>query len=233
MKMLIVEDHALFREALRGVAETLGATVVIEARTFSEGRRHLSEEPSIDLVLLDLHLPDRRGLGLVRELRRQHPATPLVVISADEDPSSMREALDMGAMGYLPKSASRDVIIQALRLVLVGEVFVPRHALVAIPAGTLAPPPEKPQLSPRQRDLAKLLSQGFSNREIARRLDITEATVKAHLTRIFQALGVTNRAQAALAAKALLTPRDGEKPPMSARVETRSERSGQRRLEIE
>lgn len=204
MKALIVEDHALFREALRGVVEMLGATEVMEARTFEEGCCRMAEEPTIDLALLDLHLPDRHGLDVVREVRRRHPAVPLVVVSADEDPCSMRDALDAGAMGYIPKSASREVILQALGLVLAGEVFVPRHVLDAMPAPSLARLPREVQLSTRQRDLAELLAQGFPNREIARRLGIAEATVKAHLTRIFQVLGVENRAQAALAAKAIL-----------------------------
>ena len=204
MKTLIVEDHALFREALRGVAETLGATEVIEARSFGEGCRSLTAATDIDLMLLDLHLPDRRGPEIVRELRRQHPAVPIVVISADEDPGSMREALDAGAMGYIPKSASRDLIVRALGIVLMGEVFVPRHALDTMPAETIPQPPGGVELTPRQRSIADLLAQGWSNREIARRLDITEATVKAHLTRIFLALGVENRAQAALATKEFL-----------------------------
>ncbi len=217
LSILVVEDHALFREALRGVVQALGATEVIEARDFAQACARLAQEPPIDLLLLDLRLPDRCGLGTVRELRSLHPALPLVVISADEDPQSMREALDMGVMGYIPKSASREVMLRALALVLAGEIFVPRHALDATPAGGPAQAAPHPPLSPRQWSIARLLAEGCPNREIARRLDIAEATVKAHLTRIFQILGVENRAQAALAAQALLASRDMEPPPAAQR----------------
>lgn len=212
LNILVVEDHALFREALRGVVQSLGATEVFEARDYAQACARLAQERAMDLLLLDLHLPDRGGLGIVHELRRLHPAVPMVVISADEDPQSMRKALDAGVMGYIPKSASREVILRALALVLAGEIFVPRHALDATPASSPAPVTPRSQLSPRLWGIACLLAEGCPNREIARRLDIAEATVKAHVTRVFQVLGVENRAQAALAAQALLALNDDESP---------------------
>jgi DNA-binding NarL/FixJ family response regulator len=212
MKILIVDDHVLIREALRGVLKEIQrGTTVLEA---PDGRRALEtveNQGEIDLILLDLNLPDRHGLSLLTELRQQHPALGIVVLSALQDPADIRQALDLGALGYIPKSASREVMLNALRLVFAGGIYIPPEALALTDTSRNAPPrgdrpivaPSEIGLSDRQLEVLALLMQGKSNKSICRTLNLMEPTVKHHVASILRALKVTNRTQAVVAANEL------------------------------
>lgn len=196
-RILSVEDHELFRDGLRQVLLGLDAPVeLLEAGTAAEARTVLDREADeLALLLLDLHLPDGDGLPLLRDLRAGFPTLPIAILSAKEDPYEIRYALDLDVVGYIPKSSSRGMLASALRLILEGGVYVPRGAL------DVAPEPAERRLdvlTPRQREVARLLAKGLTNKEIATVLGIRPLTAKTHVEAILDALGVSNRTEAVL-----------------------------------
>jgi DNA-binding NarL/FixJ family response regulator len=205
MKCLLVDDHHLIREALRGVLKELRReAAIIEAATGAEALRFVEEHPDIGMVLLDLTLPDRDGLVILRELRQSHPAMSVVVLSAAQDRSNVMKALDLGASGFIPKSASREVMLSALQLVLAGGVYIPPQILqreTGAEAATLVPGPWCAELglTGRQLDVLALMMQGKNNKTICRTLNLAEPTVKNHVSSILKALKVSNRTEAVIA----------------------------------
>jgi DNA-binding NarL/FixJ family response regulator len=210
MKILVVDDHALIRDALRGVLKKLDRrAVIIEA---SDGRgaiETIESEDGVGLILLDLNLPDRNGLTVLAELRQRFPAVGVVVLSALQDRDNIKRALDLGALGYIPKSAPREVMLGALRLVFAGGIYIPQEALAheeEPPLPRQEPPivtPSEIGLSERQLEVLALLMQGKSNKIICRTLNLMEPTVKHHVAAILRALKVANRTQAVVAANEL------------------------------
>lgn len=201
-RLLIADDHPLFRLALaQAVREVIPDARVFEADTLAAARALLVADADIDLLLLDLHMPGNRGLlGLV-ELRAEFPAVAVVMISANDDPLVIRRALAYGAAGYIPKRADLDAIKRGLKAVLDCAEYVPDELRAAVYAdvegGTdreLAP--RLAALTPQQLRVLVLVAEGRLNKQIADRLGIQERTVKAHLTSIFEKLGVRNRTQA-------------------------------------
>ena len=165
-----------------------------------------------DLVLLDLKMPGMNGMDALGALRTAIPGTPLVVLSGEEDPAVVRAAIDGGAMGFIPKSSTPEVLIQALRLVLAQGVYLPATVLdpaYSVPASTSSSVQASrgdgglPGLTPRQMDVLRCIIKGKPNKVIARELDVSEGTVKAHLSAVFLALGVHNRTEAVYAAAKL------------------------------
>ena len=205
MEILIVDDHPLVREALRGALGALvpEATFLEEADGAGAVRR-LGRHADVALVVLDLGLPDRDGLELLAELREARPALPIAVLSADGSRESVTRALELGALGFVPKSAPREILLGAFGLILAGGVYVPPEALA--PAARAAPDARAcgPALTERQAEVLELMMRGMSNKAICRRLDIAEATVKNHVTAILRALGASNRTEAVVAAGARL-----------------------------
>jgi DNA-binding NarL/FixJ family response regulator len=204
MKILVVDDHVLIREALRGLLRELKPDAsVFEAADAAQTMEQLGAEPDIALILLDLSLPDRDGLGLLAELRARHPGISVVVLSGFADRANVMRALDQGALGFIPKSAGREVMTSALSLVFSGGVYIPPEILASkSPTARLQPPASDLGLTGRQADVLALMMQGKSNKAICRRLDLAEATVKNHVTAILKVLGVSNRTEAVLAASA-------------------------------
>ena len=209
MKILVVDDHALIRTALRGVLGELDRDVtVLEASDCRGAFDRIEAQPDLDLVLLDLNLPGIHGLAALEELRTRHPAMPVVVLSSANDRASVTQALDQGAMGYIPKLSSNEVLISALRLVLSGGIYIPPEILArweSPPAASArgSPPQRTPAdfgLSERQAQVLRLLLEGKSNKLIGRELDLAESTVKNHVALILKALNVTSRTQAVIAA---------------------------------
>jgi DNA-binding NarL/FixJ family response regulator len=210
MKILIVDDHVLIREGLRQVLKDLNQHIhLIEAADSAMAFRLADEHADIDLVLLDLRLPGMSGFEALVELRKRHPGLPVVVISAHEEREHVVEAIDRGAMGFIPKSCSSTMLLSALRLVLSGGVYLPAGALARAPAaarvaGPAQPAPPQPSssaalgLTPRQADVLTLLIQGKPNKIISRELGLAEGTVKIHVTAILKALNVVNRTQAVI-----------------------------------
>lgn len=205
MKMLIVDDHTLFREGMLHVFARLDELVeVLQAATCGQALEMVSAHPDLNLVLMDIELPDGSGLEGLSVLSRQYPLLPVVMLSASQDRAHMKQALDQGATGFIPKTATAAVMLNALRLVLAGGVYVPPEMLAAAP-------PEKDaigsqtvsdtRLTPRQIEVLHMIVEGSPNKRIAARLALSEATVKAHVSAIMRALNVTNRTQAVHAAR--------------------------------
>jgi DNA-binding NarL/FixJ family response regulator len=195
MKILICDDHALFREGLELVLAKLDSDARLESVADAESAlARVAADPELDLVLLDISLPGLSGLDALDRLRRDHPAVPVVILSASESAADARAALARGASGFIPKSSRGAVLVGALRLVLDGGVYVP-PLLVDAPA-----PPRDPShaLTARQLEVARLSARGLTNAEIARVLGISGATVKNHLERIYDALDASNRTEAAM-----------------------------------
>jgi DNA-binding NarL/FixJ family response regulator len=205
MRILVVDDHPLMAEAL-GMAMRLldRATQVDTADTLRVAIARASET-SFDLCLLDLGLPDCSGLEALEKMRESLPALPVVVVSGSDDASHVLKALDLGAMGYIPKTSPRDVLLGAVRLVASGGIYVPVQALTAREAVAAAPqtPPSDLGISARQREVLDLLLKGLPNKLIARKLDISENTAKIHVSAVLRALGVASRTQALIAASRL------------------------------
>jgi len=220
MKVLVVDDHVLIREALRGVLRELkDEAVIVEAPDSRQAMQRIAESPDLELVLLDLTLPDRSGFDLLAELRERYPGISVVVLSASRDRDDIARALDLGALGFIPKSAEREVMLGALKLIFSGGIYVPPEILArpqqapAMPAqsSTQLPSAAELGLTARQMEVLALMMQGKSNKAICRALDLAEPTVKNHVTAILKALKATNRTEAVIAAGALglVPPRDG------------------------
>lgn len=213
MKTLVIDDHALIRQAMHGVLKKLRRdAVVLEAANSKQAHQILADEPGIGLILLDLTLPDEDGFSILTELRELYPAIAVVVLSGLQDPAYVMRALDLGALGYIPKSAAPDVMLNALRLVHSGGIYIPPQILghdefVGAPKQPQSVPAAAPfadlGLTDRQLEVLALLMQGKSNKNICRSLNLAEATVKNHVTGILKALNVSNRTEAVIAASQL------------------------------
>jgi DNA-binding NarL/FixJ family response regulator len=210
MKILMVDDHVLIREALRGVfMELQPDAIVLEASDCDSTLRLIAQNANIDLVVIDLNLPDRDGFSLLAELRQRHPLFPIVVLSALNDRASVMRALDLGALGFIPKNGRREIMLSALQIVLAGGIYIPPEALSrndrvpAAPARSAAQRqatfPDDLQLSERQIEVLTHMMRGKSNKAICRALALAEPTVKYHVTAILKALHVTNRTEAVMA----------------------------------
>ncbi len=212
MKILIADDHRLVIEAVKAKLAELGGDIAFEVALDVDALLACADR-DIDLALVDLHMPGAEGFSHVDALRRRHPALPVIVLSGSEEPALMRSALDRGALGFIPKAYSAEVMLSAVRLVLAGGVYVPPMLLSGLPlANTLdGDAPATPTtlenlhrvLTERQVEVLRLLSQGKPNKLIGRSLGISEGTVKIHLAAIFRALNVRNRTEAVLAAQTL------------------------------
>ena len=213
MKLLVVDDHPLMREAVQGVVTRLEPGAMVLAVGDSErGFAIADAEPDLDLVLLDLNIPGLAGIPALKAWRRRYPEVPVVVLSSAADRTTVLAAIAAGAAGFIPKSSPNEVLLNALRLVLAGGKYLPPEALAPVagagPRGARAATEralslETLGLTDRQAQVLKLLAAGKSNKLICRELDLAERTVKAHLSAVFRALGVTTRTQAALAAARL------------------------------
>lgn len=223
MKVLLVDDHPLILSALKAMIERLCPGVLVNAMSSAEEAREcLRAEPDHDMVLLDLQLGEFDGFEILTELRRDHPSLPVVVVSASDQAIDVIRAIDLGAMGFLPKRMSTTALEDALKLVIAGGIFVPTMSLVGVPQSqegaqkarfkatplpsvqgqspyTTLPSFEEIGITPRQADVLQLLLQGKPNKEIARQLNLSVETVKDHVQAVLRALGVGSRTQAVLA----------------------------------
>lgn len=203
MRVLIADDHQLFRDGLREVLRQFDDQVdIVEAGDFDQAVAAVSD--GLDLVLLDLTMPgDTWENGVQRVATALSDGCRLIILSASDDPRQIRQSVALGAAGFIPKTASSRVMVSALRLVMEGGVYLPQSIL----AIAVEPPQSADctggSLTPRQRDVLAVLSQGKSNKEIARVLDIAEGTVKLHVTAILKALGVNSRTRAVVVASQL------------------------------
>ena len=225
MKALLIDDHPLILSALQVVIQGLGPHVgVVGVATARAARETLAADAGFDLVLLDLQLADQDGFELLGELRAAYPALPVVVVSASDRSTDVIRAIDLGAMGFVPKRASNDTLFQALNMVMSGGIYVPPMIMrshvstrsSAVPAasqgwglrledaaaatdGKASPPLAALGLTPRQTDVLALLLQGQPNKLIARALNLSVETVKDHVAAVLRTLNVSSRTQAVLA----------------------------------
>ena len=204
MKFLVVEDHALTREGVRLALRGLGDEVtVLDASNVEEALASIDQHRDIDLVLLDLGLPGTGGLSLLQALRRDQNTVPVVVISGAEERDRVIKALDWGASGFIPKSSSVEVMLKAVGLVLAGGIYIPQQALApTLGRGDTVRADLRAvrDLTAQQTRILTLMAQGKPNKIVAAELNISEATVKSHVTDILRALKVTNRTQAVIVA---------------------------------
>lgn len=195
MKILIVDDHPLFRAGFHAVLEQSALEAgVLSVSSVPEALQALQKDADIGLVLLDIHLRGDDGFAALKVIGERFPTTACIMISGDEQQSIAARAVADGASGFIPKSFTADEMIDAIRKVLAGEVFVPETA-------DLMTPQQPNGLTLRQLEVISMLGRGFSNKEIARALDVAERTVKAHVSAVFEALNVRNRTQAVLVAQ--------------------------------
>jgi DNA-binding NarL/FixJ family response regulator len=209
--VLLIDDHEMFRQGMKFLLSDLNDDLEFtDAANCEEALSALSNS-GVDLALLDLNMPGSKGLTALRQIKDEFPTVPLAVLSGLDDPSLIRDAIDVGASGYVPKASSSEVLVAALKLILAGGIYLPQAALrgfVQGPSSAGEEPERTDLLSERQTDVLLRAIQGHPNKVIARELDIAEGTVKTHLSAAFKALGVHNRTEAVFAAARL-----GLKPP--------------------
>lgn len=204
-RICIADDHPLFRDAIKSAL--LGYinggpanTTMIEAGDFNEAIAVLDREHDLDLLLLDLAMPGASGLSALVAVRASYPTVPVVVVSASDDPTTVRRALDLGASGFISKSAGTDVIRASVQAVLDGEVAIPDH----IDLGSEHDPEVEDlinrirTLTPQQARVLGMLAEGLLNKQIAYELGVSEATIKAHVSAVLQKLNVDSRTQAVI-----------------------------------
>jgi DNA-binding NarL/FixJ family response regulator len=206
-RVLIADDHPLYRDALCAIVpQAIPGARVSEAGCQSEVCALVSSDAAFDLIILDLSLPGATGLSCLREVRTSAPRTPIIVVSGNDDPRTMSEVVMAGAAGYVPKAAPRQVLIDALRAIVGGGTYLPAAAVMVLRRDQASGHATErhgagDELTSRQKRVLKLLAAGLSNKRIARELEISEITVKAHVSLILKKLGVANRVQAAIEAR--------------------------------
>jgi DNA-binding NarL/FixJ family response regulator len=212
MKILVVDDHAVTRAALRGVLKQIKPHAhVIDASDWRTAALRLRENPVTDLMLLDLNLPDRDGFEALADMRERHPEIAVVIVSEYENRDDVVKALDLGALGFIPKAAHHAVTVSAFNLIFAGSIYIPGEILQradrSLPNNRATPPfkgsARRLELTVRQLAVLGLMMEGKSNKVICRELGVSEATVKNHATAIFKAFNVTNRTKAVITAAAM------------------------------
>ena len=216
LRVVIADDHALVRCGIASLVEMASPGVeVLEANSFDQILSTYSENDSIDLMFLDLKMPGMDGETGIRTICQARPEVPVIIVSVTEDVRTIRQALTVGAMGYIPKTSSPDVSIGAIKLVLAGGIYIPPHALrQEIPQ--LSNQPESGEsvketmFTRRQMEVLGLVVSGKSNKEIADEIGLTTSTVKMHITGIYKKLEVRSRAEAIVKYNELMKSRDLE-----------------------
>ena len=202
-RIVIVDDHPLFRGALnQALSAAFDSSEIVETGSLDELTGKLAGGLEVDLILLDLNMPGVQGISGLVFLRGQYPEIPVVIVSASDDPATIRRCMDCGASGFVPKSEPVDRIRQAVRAVLDGNVWTPPDVDLtgASPdAETNDLLARLSSLTPQQVRVLMMLGEGLLNKQIAYKLDVSEATIKAHVSAILQKLGVDSRTQAVIA----------------------------------
>lgn len=203
-RIIIADDHPLFRDALsQAVKQVLGETDLVQLGSAEELIAFLAaDDPGADLLLLDLNMPGAKGYSLLVHTRTTAPALPVIIISAHEDANIAQSSLEHGASGFIPKSASPDTIAEAIGSVLSGGQWTP-PSMKGVQAEKDSFAEKLATLTPQQQRVLMMLTDGLLNKQIALDLDISEATVKAHITAILRKLDVHTRTQAVIAARSL------------------------------
>ncbi len=217
-KIIIADDHPLFRTAMQqAVKQLLPQAKIEQAESLQDLQRLVEEQHDADLILLDLHMPGAHGFSGLAYLRTHFPHIPVVVVSACEEVEVMHQAVDHEASGYIPKSSSLDEIAKAISQVLDGDIYLPalaqRHQHQPNQAA-LDLAKRIASLTPQQFRVLGMMSEGLLNKQIAYDLDVSEATIKAHVTAIFRKLDVRTRTQAVIAVQSLDLDKTSEQIPL-------------------
>ena len=213
-KFIIVDDHPLFRGALsQALQASFENAQVQEAGSLDELTDRLSTGGEIDLVLLDLTMPGVHGVSGLLYLRAQHPEVPVAIVSASDDAGTIRHCLDCGASGFIPKSQPVERIREAIRSIMDGEIWLPADIDLSQPVGEARQLVSRlSTLTPQQVRVLMMLGEGLLNKQIAFKLNVSEATVKAHVSAILQKLGVDSRTQAVIAINKISSGSDWRAP---------------------
>lgn len=207
MKILIADDHALFRDGLSMHLEQISPQAVIsQAGNFSQAVKMLDDHNNVDLIIIDLDMPDMRWEEGLAELKKKAPGARFVVISASEDTRNIKKALGEGISGYIPKRSETKVLTSALKLILEGGTYLPPSILEQANSGLFGENSGEPRskgktLTPRQSEVLSYVAEGMSNKQIAYKMGVSEATVKLHINALLRAVGATNRTQAVIIAQ--------------------------------
>ena len=212
LKILVVDDHPLIRAGMGRLLGRLADDVEVAGAGDVAGALDvLANGSAFDLILVDLMMPGMNGYEGLSKLRNAAGGAPLVVVSMKERSEDVRQSIEAGAVGYIPKSSEPEILVNALKLVLSGGVYLPPNVLGAVEpkarqpevANAAAGPSDDQfaRLTPRQREVLSLMAQGKSNKEIAKELGLAAGTVKIHVSSIFKALKVSNRTRAVIAAR--------------------------------
>ena len=211
MKILFADDHTLVREGIRPFLNELCADVeVVEAENLSVAKEKAAKAGKLDLILLDLKMPGMNGFTGISDFTTSHPGVPIVILSGHYNRSDVIAALDHGVSGYIPKNIGGMSLVNALRLVLAGEKYLPSEAFSEHAANEdssifsdAKATPQKKEVDPkftsltgRETEILRLLVNGLTNKQIAIELDLQEITVKIHVRNIYRKIGTQNRAQA-------------------------------------
>jgi DNA-binding NarL/FixJ family response regulator len=215
--VIIADDHPLFRDALKlAVLQALPGVQIAEADSVHSLFAALDAHADPELLLLDLNMPGAQGFTALTQARTHFPAVPVIVISARDEPGIVQRSLGHGAAAFVPKSAPIELMVTALRTVLQGDTWIPPNAGDTARLGTALDQAEADaasrlaRLTPQQFRVLSMLSAGLLNKQIAAELDVSEATVKAHVSAIMQKLGASNRTQAVLLAQRLALDTSGQ-----------------------
>lgn len=212
MKVLLVDDHVLFREGISMLLKNLmGVGEIFEAGSCREAMSQLATQPDMDLILMDIGLPDMSGIEGMGLIRAQYPDVPVVALSSSEDKGTVLGALDKGAMGFIPKTSNSSILTSALRLIMAHGIYLPpsvfldhRHDVAterSRPAGITGQTTLTDLgLTARQAEVLYRILQGKPSKVICRELDLSSSTVKTHTSAVLRALNVTTRTQAVVAA---------------------------------
>ena len=204
MKLMIVDDHPVFRQGIVALfTHSVEGCVVLQAENAMQALELMRSHSDIDVVLLDIVMPGCDGIPAISELRRVRPNLPIIMLSASEDTKDVVNAMSLGALGYVPKSANAKAIVSAVTLGMSGQSYVPPMMMMALSAAVAQRQTEFERLTQRQVDVLRLIAKGLPNRSIATALELSEKTVKVHITSIFKALKVINRTQAMIVGRDL------------------------------
>ena len=202
-RILIVDDHPLFRAALKeSIAGGIAKASIEQTGSLDAARAFLDADDNFDLVLLDLRMPGVQGLSGLIYLRAQYPNVPVVIVTAAEDHGLVQKALNLGASGFIPKTSGIDTIVEAVNTVLQGDVWAPEETAEQSPADKESDDIARriATLTAQQIRVLMMLKEGLLNKQIAYELNVSEATIKAHVSAILQKLNVSSRTQAVIAA---------------------------------
>lgn len=192
MNLLIIDDHPLFREGLKFLLRSLDAELTIDEAGDCERALGFAGKRAYDLVLLDLKMPGVNGFDALEAVRKDFPFAALVVVSGEHTPQLVREAIDRGAMGFIPKASTPDQLVHALREILGNKVYLPDDALAKTGAQAAG---DIPELTARQLEVLRSVIQGKPNKAVARELGVSADTVKSHLAAVMRALDAHNRTE--------------------------------------